>query len=125
MFNSTPSPPPLPSLLIRSIIVKVNLSNPLAQGLTAEGDEEDDNDADEEEELYVMAREYVRVARLSDLQEDKGLRFKWAKASNTEMEALAIFLHRGQVYAIQDSCPHAGGNTTHTLHLLMVKETLC
>ncbi len=106
----TTAPPPLLSLWksnCRSIIDKVNLSSPLAQDLTTKGDEE------EEEGLYVMAREYVRVARLSELQEDKGVRFKWAKASNTKTEALAIFLHKGQVYAIQDRCPHAGGKTTH------------
>lgn len=45
----------------------------------------------------------IKVARKSQLRPDQGLTVEVAGRN------IALFLHEGRVYAIDDRCPHAGG----------------
>ncbi len=45
---------------------------------------------------------YVRVAALSDLTPDKGT------VVRVQERAIALFLHQGRVYAVDNRCPHMG-----------------
>ncbi len=47
---------------------------------------------------------YVEVAKLSDLSADRG------HLVSVEESPVALFLVEGQVYAIDDRCPHAGAS---------------
>lgn len=48
------------------------------------------------------ADKFVKVAKLSDLEEGQG------KLVQAGLKKLALFLHQGQLYCIQNFCPHAG-----------------
>ena len=46
---------------------------------------------------------FVRVARRDELTEGEG------KLVRAGIKKLALFLHEGELYCIQNFCPHAGG----------------
>jgi nitrite reductase/ring-hydroxylating ferredoxin subunit len=47
---------------------------------------------------------WTSLCELGELQEDQG---KYVEVGGFQ---LAVFLHKGQVYVIDNYCPHAGGN---------------
>ena len=49
------------------------------------------------------ADKFFKVAKLTDLEEGKG------KLVRAGLKKLALFLHEGELYCIQNFCPHAGG----------------
>jgi nitrite reductase (NADH) small subunit/3-phenylpropionate/trans-cinnamate dioxygenase ferredoxin subunit len=48
--------------------------------------------------------EFVTVARVGDVQEGRG------RAFNVGGRTVAVFLHQGEYYAIDDFCPHMGAS---------------
>ena len=49
-----------------------------------------------------MAETYHTVARVGDIAEGRGRPFE------VEGRVIAVFLHEGHYYAIDDACPHRG-----------------
>ena len=49
------------------------------------------------------ADRFIKVAKRADLQEGQG------KLVQAGLKKLALFVYQGEVYCIQNFCPHAGG----------------
>jgi len=47
---------------------------------------------------------FIPLLKIDDLHEDRG------KLIKINTSSIALFYHQGQIYAVENNCPHQGGN---------------